>query len=188
MFKYWLYKFGQFCVNRLPLSVSYKFAILLADLKYYLSFRDRKIVQNNLKCILPSGENAGVRAKEVFRNFGKYLVEFFRIEKMVTQNFIDQHVTIKNIEFIEQALEKGKGGILLTAHLGNWELGGALLSFLGYPITAIALPHKERPVNDLFNHQRVVKGIKVVPTHLAFKACYDALAKNELIALLADRE
>lgn len=188
MFKYYIYKFGQFCVNRLPLRLSYRIAAFLSDLHYYLSFRDRRAVKNNLKVILPSEENIPQRAKEVFRNFGKYLVEFFRIANELDKDFLKGKINIKGSRHIKDALSKGKGAIVLTAHIGNWELGGVVLSFLGYPSTVIALPHKEHTVNELFNKQRESRGGSVIPTNLAIRRSLNILKKNEIIAVVADRD
>lgn len=121
-------------------------------------------------------------------NFGRYLVEFFRMGKMVDQQYIKNNIKIEHLEHIDEALKAKKGVILLTAHMGNWELGAVLLSVLGYHITAIALPHKERPVNDLFNHQRESQGITIIPTHTAIRKCLECLAENKIVALVGDRD
>lgn len=187
MFKYYLYKIAHFVANRLSLEVSYKVAVLISDLHYFFSFRDRRAVRNNLRKILPPGEDLNAATREVFRNFGKYLSEFLRMEKMVDKSFIEKKIKIRNAELIQQALDAGKGGIIVTAHIGNWEMGAVVLS-LGYPLTAVALPHKERPVNDLFNYQREAKGMTVVPTHEAIRRCMESLKDNHLVALVADRD
>ncbi len=188
MFKYYLYRFARFLVNRLSLATSYKLGIILSDIQYVFSFRDRKAVYNNLKRISPDAKNHQQMTREVFRNFGKYLVEFLRMDGMVNEDFIARRVKIENIERIDQALKKGKGAIIMTAHIGNWELGAVLLNMLGYPLMAVALPHKERPVNDLFNHQREVHGITVVATHNAIRKCMEQLKDNKIIAIVGDRD
>lgn len=188
MFKYCMYKFAHFLVNRLPLQTSYQLGIILSDLHYIFSFRDRRAVCGNLKRIMPGVKNVQGMTREVFRNFGKYLVEFLRMEQMVDKDFIASKIKIENSERVDQALKAGKGGIVVTAHIGNWELGAVLLSVLGYPLMAVALPHKERPVNDLFNHQREFKGITVVPTHNAIRKCMEHLKGNKIIAIVADRD
>ena len=188
MFQYYLYKLGQFIVNRLSLSMSYKFAIFISDLHYFFSFKDRRAVQSNLKCILKSEDNIPSLSREVFRNFGRYLVEFFRMAKDLNEEYIHKKIDIKNREYIDRILKQGKGGIILTAHIGNWELGGVLISKLGYPVVAVALPHKEKIVNDLFNQQRENHGVRVVPTSIAMRKSLEALRKNELVALVADRD
>ncbi len=188
MFKFFIYKFGQFCVNRLPLPVAYSIASFLSDLHYWFSFRDRRAVKNNLKVIMGPEADVSFVAREVFRNFGKYLVEFFCMAKNLNGDYIQRNVEIKNLDRLENVLKKGKGGIILTAHIGNWEMGGMVLSKLGYCLMGIALPHKERPVNDLFNQQRQSQGITVVQTNIAVRRCLEMLKDNGLIALLADRD
>ena len=195
MFKYYLYRFARFLVNRLSLVMSYKLGVILSDIQYVCSFRDRRAVRNNLKRILlacpggmPPGVDLSAMTREVFRNFGKYLVEFLRMDGMVNQDFIARRVKIENIDRIARALEKGKGAIIMTAHIGNWELGAVLLNMLEYPLMAVTLPHKERPVNDLFNHQREVHGITVVATHNAIRKCMEQLKSNKIIAIVGDRD
>jgi KDO2-lipid IV(A) lauroyltransferase len=188
MFKYFVYKIGQFFVNRLPLELSYRLAVFLSDVHYWLSFRDRRAVINNLRVILPEEQDVSHQARQVFRNFGKYLVEFFRMSRDINHNFIKEKVRIQHLERLRQAIERGKGVILLTGHIGNWELGGVVLSLLGYPSVAVALPHKERPVNNLFNEQRESRGLQVVPSSQAIRKCLEALRQNRVVAMLADRD
>jgi len=188
MFKYYLYKFGQFLVTRLPLKLSYRVGIFFSDLQFAFSRLDRISVCNNLKNILSSSEDISSQAREVFRNFGRYLVEFFRVGEALDSQFIEKNVRIVNREYVDETLRKGRGGIITTAHIGNWELGAIVLGMLRYPIVAVALPHKERPVNDLFNKQREGKGVTVVPVAHAVRRCLESLKENKLIGVVADRD
>lgn len=168
--------------------MAYRIAVFVSDLQYHFSPRDRKAVTNNLKIILGTNKDISRQVREVFRNFGRYLLEFFRMAKFLTPDYIKSNVRIRNIEYLDRVLKHGKGGVLLTAHIGNWELGGVVISMLGYPVVAIALPHKERPVNDLFNHQREARGIKIVQTNGSIRKCIEALHENKIVAILADRD
>ena len=188
MFRYYIYKFGQFVVNRLPLKVSYCIAVFLSDMHYFLSFRDRRAVKSNLKNFVSCDNDIPRLAREVFRNFGKYLVEFFWMAKHMDSNYIKKNVKIKNIEHIDNIKKEGKGAIFLTSHMGNWEMGAAIVSIIGYPSMVIALPHKARPVNDLFNQQRQAHGITVVPTSVAIRKCVEGLREGKFVALIADRD
>ncbi len=189
MFKFLLYKLGQFLVNYLPASMAYRIARFLSDLQYTFSFRDRRAVYNNLSIITQdSPANLKHLTRNVFRNFGIYLIEFFRMRKMVTPEFIKQRIRLHNIQYMNEVKAHHRGGIFLTAHLGNWELGGAVIASLGYKMMAVALPHKERPVNDLFNQQREDKGITVVPISQAIRRCMETLKNNGLVALVGDRD
>ena len=71
MFKYYLYRFARFLVNCLSLATSYKLGIILSDIQYVCSFRDRRAVRNNLRRILPSEADLSAKTREVFGNFGK---------------------------------------------------------------------------------------------------------------------
>ena len=162
--------------------------MFMSDMQYYFSFRDRRAVRNNLRNIVASGADIPKLSREVFRNFGKYLVDFFSMALKLDEQFIKDNVNIKNIEVLDRVLQEGKGAILVTAHIGNWELGGMVLSLLGYPLVGIALPHKERPVNDLFNHQRERQGITIIQTSSAIRRSLEVLRENKVIALVADRD
>ena len=188
MFKFFLYKFGQFWVRRLSLKTAYRLAMFVSELQYYFSPRDRRAVKNNLRTITKSDEGLDLKAKEVFRNFGKYLVEFFRMANEIDERFIREKVKVENLQHLNDASAQGKGVIFLTAHIGNWELGGLIMGMMGYPTLAIALPHKERPVNDLFNKQRELRGVTVVPLSQAVHRCLSALRSNKAVAVLADRD
>jgi len=150
---------------------------------------DLKVVSANLKAIFPEKPEAEIRnlAKQSFRNFAKYLVDFFRFAKIDTA-YIEKNIRIENIENFNQALDKNKGVIVLTAHLGNWELGGVIVAVLGYPFWAVALPHKDKKVDEFFNFQRESKGVKVIPLGKAVRTSINLLKENKMVALVGDRD
>lgn len=189
MLNYLLYRTGQFIAMHLPLKVTYKIATFLSDLHYMVAREDRKCVKENLKAIFPEKSNREIHRIRIrmARNFAKYLVDFFRFEKLDNE-YIKNNVRIENIDYFNKAASKGKGVIALSAHLGNWELGGVVVAQSGYPFWVVALPHKERQVNDFFNFQRESKGIKVIPLGKAVRKSLDVLNNNGLLALAGDRD
>ncbi len=189
MLNHYLYRFGQFIALNLPLKFVYGFAVFLADLRYLFVFRDRRFVRANLQIILPHKSIKELRkiSRMVFRNFAKYLVDFFRFEKLDLE-YINKNVKLENMHNFDQALAKGKGVIVLTAHLGNWELGGVVIAQLGYPFWVVALPHKNKKVNDFFDAQRNRKGVKVIAMGKAVRSCISEIKKNHMVALVGDRD
>ncbi len=189
MVNYFLYRFGQAIALSLPVKLGYKVAIFFSGLHYIFAFQDRKIVKENLKAIFPQKTNQEIRKirLKVFKNFAKYLVDFFRFQKLDAR-YIEKNIRIENRHYLDEALSKGKGVVILSAHLGNWELGGAVIAILGYPFYAIALPHKDKRVDRFFNYQRESKGIKVIPLGRAAAACLNALKENKMVGLVADRD
>jgi len=189
MFAYILYRIGQFIALSLPLKLAYRIAIVISDLHYIFADKDRLAVRENLKVIFPEKSDREIRRIRIgmFRNFAKYLVDFFRFSKLDI-DYIKRNIKLENIRYFDDALALGKGAIVLTAHLGNWELGGVVASLLGYPLWAVALPHKDKRVNNFFNSQREGKGMKVIPLGKAVRLCLNLLKENKIIALVGDRD
>ena len=188
MLRFLLYKIGQFIVNVLPLRGAYFFASMLSDLQYTFSIVDRRNVRANLKVVLNQDQVDEHLVREVFRNFGRYLVDFFRLVPRAGQEHIKKYVKVENSHYVGEVLKNGKGCIVVSAHIGSWELGAVVTVKLGYPMLAVALPHKQKLVNDLFNAQRQKSGVTVVSPSVAVRRCLEKLKDNESIALVADRD
>jgi lauroyl/myristoyl acyltransferase len=187
---YILYRIGQALALSFPLKFSYFVAVTLANTHYLLGARERMAVTENLKTVLAkSSEDDELiqTAKDVFRNFAKYLVDFFRFSRM-SPGYIKEFIKLEGLHNIEDALKYGKGVIMLSAHLGNWELGAFVMGTLGYPINAVVLTHRNVKVNDFFKAQRAIGKLKSIEFGASLRGCYKALKNNELLALLGDRD
>ncbi len=189
MFNYFLYKFGQFITINLPLKFAYKIAVFCSDVHYLFANKDRFETSANLKAIFPEKgkKELGKIQIQIFRNFAKYLIDFFRFEA-INKKYINRKIKIENIHYLDEALKKGKGAIVLSAHFGNWELGGAVVALLGYPFWAVALPHKNKKINDFFNAQREKKGVKIISFGKAARSCLRLLEENKIVALIGDKD
>ncbi len=188
MIQYWLYKSGLFIIHLVPRGWAYRFAEFVARLHFRFSLRDRESVIHNLRQITGRQDDLTQEALKVFLNFGRYLTDFFLMYKTVDHDFVKNEVTLIGRQHLDTVAAYGKGGIMLTAHVGNWEMGAAVLDKLGFPVTVIALPHKNSKVNVLFNRQREAHGATVVPTNMAVRRCLGALRKGNFIAVLGDRD
>ena len=122
----------------------------------------------------------------MFRNFAKYLVLFFRFA-LIDREYIKKNLQIENLYFVDQGLAKGKGVIMISAHIGNWELAAITVALLDYPIGVAALPHRHKSVDNFFNSQREKKGVIVMPLGKAARHCLRLLNENKIIALVGDR-
>jgi len=190
MFNYILYRIAQFIALSLPLKIVYGLAVFCSDIHYMFADKDRRFVRGNLKVIFPEKSEREIRRIRIkmARNFAKYLVDFFRFSKLDLE-YMKKNMKIENAHFFKEALSKGKGVIILSAHLGNWELGAVAVALLGHPFWAVVLPHKHKYVDRFFNAQRESKGVKVIPLGSGVvRLCLDALKKNGLLALVGDRD
>ncbi len=188
MMGYLVYRAAQWIVIIFPKRFTYRLAVIISDVFYLFQRNERKALFENLKHAFPEKGDKTIRlyARLTFRNFGKYLVDFFRFDKF-DRIAMEKEVTIVGQENVEECLRRGRGLITVTAHLGNWELGGVVMSLLGYKFNVVALSHGSAKVDTLFVRQRENKGVKVIPLGNAASRCLSALRRNELIALLGDR-
>ena len=95
---------------------------------------------------------------------------------------------------LDQALAAGSGAILVSPHLGNWELGGLGLADLGYTINVLTFREPDEKVNDLREAVRGDRGIRFIyvdrhdTSPLAIIEAVNALRRNEVLALLGERD
>lgn len=188
-----IYQAARFLSRALPLPNAYALGRCISDLCYLFDHRGRRCVISNIRHILDhQGRNPGEAelkrmARENFRNFGRYIVDFFHYDRM-TSGDVERLAEIENPEALRQAHGAGRGVLLASAHLGNWELGGAILHALGYPITAVAYPQRTRKTHELFQSQRRRRGINILTFGEAARGVLRALKRGDLIGVLSDRD
>ncbi len=192
MFFYLLYQLGYVGCHLLPLKLCYWLGYRMADLYSGWSARDREGVRSNLAAILEEENVSPAKVREVFRNFALYLVDFFRFGNLTLEE-IRRRVRIEGFDRLEAVLTAGRGAIGLTAHLGNYELGGAVISLLGVKIHAVVLVHQNPRVDAFFTRQRARVGVNGLPVHsLDHRSCVESslsvLRSNEFLALVGDRD
>lgn len=126
-------------------------------------------------------------ARNTFQLFGKYLVDFFKFSRM-TRSEVRRLVSIEHLDYLEQACRMEKGVLLITAHIGNWELGGAIMTALGYRLNVVFLPQRLDKINKLFEKQRRQRGLLMIPLGHAARGVLQAFKRKECVVMLADRD
>jgi KDO2-lipid IV(A) lauroyltransferase len=79
-----------------------------------------------------------------------------------------------------------KGVIILSAHLGNWELGAHVLERHGYPINAVVRPQPTARLDALFQSRRKSRGIRILPMDGGTRQVTTCLKRGELVVLVGD--
>ncbi len=187
---YTLYVLGFSLAKVVPLRICYAVAEAIAWGYFICARRDRRELRANLKIIL--GEDADEKLIKrhifmIFRHFAKYLVDFFRTDKF-TEKYISKYIRIKGLENLDEGLSGGRGAIISSIHIGNWELGAAIVGALKYPISAIVLEHKDKRINDFFIRQRALNNVKSIPISAPIKECFKAFKRNEIVAIVGDKD
>ena len=118
-------------VQFLPRKVAFKIGEVGGKVCFKLLARERKKTIKHIKMIFGKDIDTAEIARRVFVNQGINLIEWLRMPKL-KKMYLDDYFTISGSENIENVLSKGKGGIILSAHLGNWEYMSAYLFLKGY--------------------------------------------------------
>ncbi len=87
-------------------------------------------------------------------------------------------------------LDRGRGVILLGAHVGSWEIGGQLLGRLGKPVNVVVLEKDEARLRQLFDRALAAKTFNLIATDghpLRSIPIAAALRRGEIVCLLGDR-
>ena len=189
MIRYVAFWTVRFLVSFLPRWFVYWGAHRLGDINYLFDVRGRRAVISNLRKILPPGtseDHIRFEARWVFRNFAKVIAEFFGARHFGPE-FIDRYIQIKGRENLDRALGQGHGVILVSAHIGNWELAAGLLAHLGYDVWAIVQMHAHPKVNDLFIGQRERRNYHILPMEKAVRPAAKLLGKGAILCILGER-
>ncbi|MEO0084127.1 MAG: hypothetical protein ABIJ94_00135 [candidate division WOR-3 bacterium] len=181
--KIYLYQLGMRIATLLPRFLALSFSHALAFWGYVFAKKARNIIKKNIRYCNQS--QLCLKTLLTFLNYGTYYVDLFRIlilDKTKLQKLI---LKAQGIENLDRALANKKGAILITAHLGNWDLAGVYLASLGYPLTAVVEDIPE--MSNMHNYFRIKGGIETVFT-FEIKKMINALHRNRVLVLLADRD
>jgi KDO2-lipid IV(A) lauroyltransferase len=117
---------------------------------------------------------------------GKSIVEFARANRL--RERLTSLVSIEGGGHLDEALKRGKGVLLMTAHIGNWELAGARLAAEGYLTAPIYTPQRNKGgVNDLISERRADTGMKMIPSQgLGLREAFRMLRQGGVLIFMQD--
>jgi KDO2-lipid IV(A) lauroyltransferase len=96
-------------------------------------------------------------------------------------------VTFEGEEHVREALRRGRGVCVLTAHLGNYELLAMYAAQRGYPLTIVAKAIRNPAANEFWMGLRERFGLKIVLSHNTTRACIRALQGDGLLGFILDQ-
>jgi len=178
----------------LPIRVSRAIGRLVASIVYIFSDNDRKGFAYNLSLALgkPADDMTIRRTiRKIFVNYGEYMADFFILPQLPPHKIRQSFAYLKGERVIEEALAKGRGAIMLSAHIGNWEFGGIMMRLSDYPLAVVALPHNTEATNALVNRFREGRGIEVIEVDdspFSSIGILKHLRKNGVVAMIGDRD
>jgi KDO2-lipid IV(A) lauroyltransferase len=149
----------------------------------------RTVVDNQLEMAYPElsvAERSAI-ARAAYENLGRVGLETTVLSKLPPGRVLALFHEPHGWEHVTTALAAGQGLLLVSGHLGNWELGAGFLAARGVPIEAVARRMNNPLVDGYLTRSRQRLGVTVVFDHDAVKRIPRAVREGHAVALLADQ-
>jgi lauroyl/myristoyl acyltransferase len=183
-----IWQIGLTLTRFLPKTFCGALAKCSAAIYWRLAPRRREIVIQNLLPVLNDRKAAARAARELFTQFTLKIADLLRFESGAA---FDRWADNWNgWEHFTAAHARGKGVLLITPHLGNWELGGAFLVRHGYKLLVLTQPEPDARLTKLRQISRARRGIETLVVGedaFAFVEIIKQLQSGATVALLVDR-
>jgi lauroyl/myristoyl acyltransferase len=156
-----------------------------------LTARNFRGIMANMARMDPEGSTVArlVNSWAVYKNYSYYLIDLLYLSHE-KKRILEYRTTVTGGENLYKALKQGKGVVLLTTHLGNWEIGGEAIRVTGKKIHLVYAPDSsaifERQRN-LMRGETSVEGVALKPGEWVSLKLYRLLERGELVALQGDR-
>jgi KDO2-lipid IV(A) lauroyltransferase len=179
-----------FTLQKLPFGMVSVAGKQLGQWAFYIAQGERKKTIQNLKLAFKdkySEKEINEIAKSVFVNLGKNFFEMINWSAWSKDRVLKQIVRHYGFEHLQSAVNKKKGVLAVTAHLGNWELLAAYISAI-FPVAVIAQKLYDPRLNQMINQFRENWGCEIIQRGAALKKILKALKNNKVIGVLADQD
>jgi KDO2-lipid IV(A) lauroyltransferase len=148
----------------------------------------RRVARINLAFAMPE---LGAEAREqlidgVFRSVARILVAIAKFPGIRSGN-VSRWIRYEGLEHYLRAKEKGRGILVATAHLGNWELSAFAHALMTEPMGVLVRPLDNAKIDSWLERRRELSGNTVIAKQDAARLVLRALKDNRAVGMLIDQ-
>jgi len=187
---YWVLKSFEFFIGLLSLRTAIRVGQGLGWMAGSIVRFRRREVQQTLRQCFPEKPESEIQsiARNMYLHLGGGVTELFWYCRRGTQSFAPRMIySEEQTALVNDLMSRGKGVLVCTAHIGNFELFGTFAALFGYPITAVVKPIKNAGVQRFWDEQRDTLMFDVLPWRTSFRDILRKLKANELVAMIMDQ-
>jgi Kdo2-lipid IVA lauroyltransferase/acyltransferase len=178
-FLYFLMRGGWSAVEHMPTR---GFLRLGGSLAPYIFRHETRRARAQIHATLPDLD-APKTIRRMFVHFAESIWELSRLRHTVPE--LDAEAR----RVLDDVIAEGKGGVLLSGHVGNWEILGQAIALAGYPIATIARPFYDPRITAWLHKWRTQRGLQIIwRGDNTGKAILRVLRSNRLMAFLIDQD
>jgi KDO2-lipid IV(A) lauroyltransferase len=136
-------------------------------------------------------ELAGISDREkivdgVFRSIARLLVSFAQFPRITREN-VGKFIQYEGLENFLNASAQGRGVLVATAHLGNWELSAFAHAWMTAPMNIVVRPLDNPRIDALVERRRALSGNRIIQKRDAARGILRALNAGEAVGILIDQ-
>jgi KDO2-lipid IV(A) lauroyltransferase len=177
----------EYLVARLALALVAVFpslSIAIAKLLDVIVPRLRRIALKNLT--MAGFANPDEIADGVFLSIARLLSAFARLPRLTPQS-ISSIIRYDGLENFQTPLSRGRGVLVATAHLGNWELSAFAHAWMTAPMNIVVRPLDNPRIDVLVERYRAHSGNHIIQKKDAARGILKALKSGEAVGILIDQ-
>lgn len=133
-----------------------------------------------------AGADADSLIDGMFRSIARMLVTFARFPSMNREN-IGKWIRYEGLDNFQKALGRGRGVLVATAHLGNWELSAFAHAMMTAPMDVVVRPLDNARVDALVERRRSLSGNHIISKRDAAREILRALKSGGAVGILVDQ-
>ena len=186
-------------------KITYHFLSFISNLVTKLSLRTQIIISQNIASVLyhyiPKRKNVAIKniqtafpkcsdiwvantLKKCYKFFAYNFIQFLALPKSTDSIKIQ----INGQTALDNAIEQGKGVILISSHFGPWEILGHWLGVNNYQLRGVAHKQKNKGANRFFEEKRQLSGIKHIYRKVGVDVLYNILEEKKILGLVSDQD
>ena len=171
-----------------PLPVARHLAMLYARMLDRAVPRLRRVARQNLAMALPerSAEAREAIIDGSFRSVGRVLLAVARFPSIDREN-VREWIRYQGYEHFAAALERGKGVLFATGHLGNWELSAFSHALMSAPMSVVVRPLDNPHLDHFVERRRGLSGNHLISKRDFARPILQALRRNQAVGILVDQ-
>ncbi|MDR2734118.1 MAG: lysophospholipid acyltransferase family protein [Spirochaetota bacterium] len=177
------------CLGRLPFHYATRAGAAFGRFVWRVSPAQRRVTHANIRLAYDNALDKKARARlgrASFENMGKTIFEFMQFPRLSAADIL-RRTRLVNIEFMDRALAKGRGVIVATLHLSNWEFFAAAYTASGGRLAVVARPLDNTRLERRVRAFREAKGMEVIARGAALRSGLKALRQGKVLAFLMDQ-
>jgi KDO2-lipid IV(A) lauroyltransferase len=175
-------------IAQIPRNYITRLGKILGFFLYYYDVPHRRIVRRNLQLAYPawSRKQIQILSKRFFQHFGKTILELVHMSFFSREDMLDT-VRVEGQENLIAALAEQKGVVLISAHLGNWEMAWHIgPCYFQQQVTGVAKKLRNGSLNQLIHRIRTRFGNRIIYKKGALPEMMQTLRQGKIVAVLMD--